>query len=437
MTTGLKDNSTLVSLRLFDEVFAPTLHEVERGYGNVGTYELKQWAGGDRPSVMVAKSYEDYWIPLPMGKYANRRRLKKTPKLVDRTPHNYDMTYTLWRDREYMFETFDPYPPHDLQSRATRTFRSIYGDGYSIGYGVWSANEDIALLGRLREQVAGSDFNAAVFLGEGRQTLNMIAENATRISKALTYFKHLRFADAVRVLAGSNLRQSAKPNSRERGITSKDVANRWLEFSYGARPLLNDVYGGAQFLAQSLNRGVVQSYRARLKKPLTLDLNFTGGDVGTARWFAEASTKGQLVATLSEINVPGLVGLQDPLSLGWELLPYSFVADWFIPIGSYLAARGLAQSLSGTFVKTITRREVLSVRSTGYSTVNTRMLNPAWYDSRKITVKRTVTGSLDVPLPRIKPLAEVPSWWRAANAVSLLVQKHGSNAKLTNPLTHD
>lgn len=37
--------------------------------------------------------------------------------------------------------------------------------------------------------------------------------------------------------------------------------------------------------------------------------------------------------TLASLNSLGLV---NPLSLAWELLPMSFVVDWFIPIGGFL-----------------------------------------------------------------------------------------------------
>lgn len=40
----------------------------------------------------------------------------------------------------------------------------------------------------------------------------------------------------------------------------------------------------------------------------------------------------------SSLDMPARFGLVNPLEVAWELLPFSFVADWFLPIGGYLNA---------------------------------------------------------------------------------------------------
>jgi hypothetical protein len=39
------------------------------------------------------------------------------------------------------------------------------------------------------------------------------------------------------------------------------------------------------------------------------------------------------------------LGMANPLSLAWELLPYSFVVDWFLPIGQFLSSLDYALGL--------------------------------------------------------------------------------------------
>jgi hypothetical protein len=51
----------------------------------------------------------------------------------------------------------------------------------------------------------------------------------------------------------------------------------------------------------------------------------------TIKTFADVS--GPAIAQASEL------GLTNPAILAWELIPFSFVADWFIPIGSWLEAQ--------------------------------------------------------------------------------------------------
>lgn len=49
------------------------------------------------------------------------------------------------------------------------------------------------------------------------------------------------------------------------------------------------------------------------------------------------------------------LGLDDPLGLIWELTPYSFVVDWFLPVGQWLSSfrsiKGLTFQGGYTYVK--------------------------------------------------------------------------------------
>lgn len=74
----------------------------------------------------------------------------------------------------------------------------------------------------------------------------------------------------------------------------------------------------------------------------------------------------------SSLSTLQQLGVTNPLLLAWELVPYSFIADWFIPVGDYL--QSLDRFLGKEFVKgcisktiqTTSRTKLKALRSTNY-----------------------------------------------------------------------
>jgi len=299
----------------------------------------------------------------------------------------------------------------------------------------WSNNDDIALIGKLREKVAGSDFNMGVFLGEGREALSMIAGNATKLFKAYSLVKQGNIIGAAAALATTKSKGLVKsPFLKFDPSLKKSPAKLWLELQYGWLPLIKDVQGGAEFLGKLLNFPMVQTYKVRTKKKWAKCDN----PDNYTNFYFDGKTTGQLIAKLTEVNPYQLSGLLDPASVAWELTPFSFVADWFIPIGNYLAARSLASALTGTFVTTKTVRifgEADGLKNTDNGIVKTIYTAQPRGFYRTITVDRTVSTSLQVPLPNFKTLDKIASWKHCANAVALLIATHGSGKSSYKPPT--
>jgi hypothetical protein len=296
---------------------------------------------------------------------------------------------------------------------------------YTAGVNDWSANDQLVLVNRLRAKMQGSNFDPSVFLAESGESLRMIAQAAQRIDSFYRYAKKGRFADASRAIFKGTRTRQGRAYKNVRSYDEVDVANFQLEVAYGWKPLLSDAFEGAQFLAHNLELPQKTSFRVTFKRRFELvtaapDLwAFTGQD---------AFVFGQLIARVGEdfaFSTFQLSGLDDPASMAWERLPFSFVADWFIPIGNYLSARAFANRVSGTFITTTGFR---------YSVAGFRSLvKPIYSDplapstARAIVLNRAVSSSLAVPLPTTRSLLSVPSYQRAANAVSLLVQRFGSS----------
>lgn len=391
----------------------------------VGSIWQKQWNGGDWPKTKPAR-------PIPEERSPGLGALSRPPARARVEEHPYNCVIT---------EQTTPLCRADHRTTANlyRMSNGWVNAGGSPPWLPWSQDLNNTLLGRLRNRVAGSGFNAGVFIGEGKESLNMIASSATKVYSALRLVKRGRIGDAQKVLTGSGaLRRIKKYDDplwidnvplkrRNRAIREydRDISESWLELQYGWLPLLGDMKESAEFLAHQSSIGfqhrVTASVRQRWEGTLP---SSSPNDFRFAKSKRELSAR--IICKLREADVVTLSGLTDPLSIAWELTPWSFVADWVIPIGTYLQNRGLAQALKGVFIVTLFEKVEYAglelVPSSGTNFASQWRLSSGHEQKRVVytRVNRTVQTALSIPTPEVVPLKDMLSWKRAANAVSLL-----------------
>ncbi len=275
----------------------------------------------------------------------------------------------------------------------------------------------------------GSEFDPALFLCQADQSLKLLLGAAKRVDKGFRFLRSGRLIEASKEFTRGTLVRPEK-HRNYKNLSAKDLASAQLELSYGWLPLLSDAYNGAQYIGHLTQLPQRTKYRARCRRVVTATDTLAGLDFETQK----SHVIGQLIAHMEEdfaFSSSYLVGFDDPLSMAWERLPYSFVADWFVPVQNYLMARGFARQVKGTF-ETVTGYDltILGLKvKTGYSGTYRLVNDGNKFHSRSVSISRSISTSLAVPYPKPKSLLSVPSWRRALNAVSLLVQKHGS----TNP----
>jgi hypothetical protein len=401
--------------------------------GWTGSKGTRSWTGADRPLQVYTRPMFTYVTRRELGANGSLVKFKtlnpaysnkldeNTRRPVKRARNSTENAYTLNISRLSDELVKTSAPSNFPSGYPVMQFHSVPDWAQEV---LLDANDQIKLVNKLREKLQGSDFNMSVFLGEGHQTLKLLADSAIRIAKAGYHAKKGDFPGAVRALWEGTTRAPLKrrpPNWSQTPKDARQVASNWLELQYGWKPLLQDAAGAAEMLAHHLEVPARTTYRTSVRKEkVNRRLSYSGfNQSGPVNCTAVKVHRRSLIARIEECgqtSLPAKLGLLDPELVLWELMPFSFIADWFIPIGSWMEARASAGRLKGTFVTSDKRQ------GTCYSPVSPFFDHQprAWYNST--VFNRTISTSLKVPMPEFKPLSKVASWQHCANAIALVTQ---------------
>lgn len=272
--------------------------------------------------------------------------------------------------------------------------------------------------------------NLAQMYAERKQTSNLVLGTLRTLRSAGTALHAGAFRDLYQVLG------LGRPSySRERFLRElywsdrrKCIEGTWLELQYGWKPLLQDIHGSMEALVRTQFAKPLK-YKATAKFNVndsriigqpglpgpTITHEASGFQV--VKYVVEYRTTNDVVSSAAQL------GLLNPAQLVWELLPYSFVVDWFLPVGQALSQLDSTAGLSffqGTktvFTKGTTKASTVSVPTPS-------VYGPQGYDGLKIGTREEVHMTRDVmsqfPAPALPVLKNPFSSVHVANAIALL-----------------
>lgn len=180
-------------------------------------------------------------------------------------------------------------------------------------------------------------FQGGVFLGELREAIHMIVRPATALRKAVGNYSRAA-KKAVRIARGAKNR-------------AKALSGTWLEYSYGWRPLLSDVDAGMAALADvhHIVPDVIVGYSKDewTSSRNTYQTSASGIFISGIASIATRS-RGRIrylgCVAWESMNLArdwqshwGLT-LDNFAPTVWELIPYSFLVDYFSNVGAVIDA---------------------------------------------------------------------------------------------------
>jgi hypothetical protein len=208
---------------------------------------------------------------------------------------------------------------------------------------------------------ANMKINVAQAFAERRQTANLLINSVNRFVTFAVFMRRGNFSAARRALGKRQAYFGATrwPQDLVRRPTAKTFSNFWLEYSYGWRPLLSDIYGAAELIAQTATKSRPTKVSGAAADGYQKTIEATQyGVTASVNVNVKYLARCALYFDIADYVADSLksTGISNPALLAWELLPYSFVVDWFLPVGSYLnklnASSGLKFVKGHTSVKT-------------------------------------------------------------------------------------
>jgi hypothetical protein len=281
-------------------------------------------------------------------------------------------------------------------------------------------------LGWFKDEL-GSQASLGVTILQYKEAFQMIEKRALQMARFLVSLKKLDFVSAWRALELKDPKANAKLRAKEARLKSgaKHYASNVLEVNFGWRPLVGDIFSAIDTIQSPIPLGKVVGVGS-----IPFDITVTQNEsaLGLYTKILNSVHKGKIrVRCGAEVQVsnPNLylanrLGLTNPAMWAYELIPFSFVANWFYSVEDFLSQLGQFAGLDIINPWTSIRVNDMCTSSFNYSYPAVNEYGGHTVVSASSCFVRE-SGLPDASI--VKKRAWLTSPARAANAISLLILK--------------
>jgi hypothetical protein len=176
-------------------------------------------------------------------------------------------------------------------------------------------------------------FTALAELKESAKMFTSIGKTMLASPRALSNLKH--YTSVLKLLNKKSRTRAVVKMIRD---VENIISNIWIGSRYGLRPILSDL----RSLDSAIKLFKEKRNRFSARTGMTSTQEYSSFTPVVTSWYTEETTICDTVTIAQRGSVTADIDLPEfqvnPLQTGWEIIPYSFVVDWFLDVGKVLAA---------------------------------------------------------------------------------------------------
>lgn len=215
--------------------------------------------------------------------------------------------------------------------------------------------------------------NLGVSLIESKQTISLIGDTAVRITDAFNHLRKGRFSKAYSRLGIAKRTKLPPKLVKRRGVKfardlmsiqrkeylsakrRRDTArvaelasSAWLEIHFGWKPLLQDTYDVAKAVAYAESEKLPEHFVFKGTESVSCGVTPPYAHTDQSTGYSSATVSKVWRCTIDSVHswITNKFGLSNPAVVFYEAVPFSFVLDWFVPVGQFLERAGVTKGLN-------------------------------------------------------------------------------------------
>lgn len=361
-------------------------------YQTYGAYVRSQVMGscGDSKSTPAeAYVYKAFSLVTPDGE-----RRRKPKDLISNMTKRSHVAYDMWESGMLGIRYTWPQVPMGCTS-VYRIPQSIYQAHLPCAQVPWDV--------QARNRFKNTQVSIAEDVFEVGKTYDMFRDAVVTVGKAYREYRRYRNSPGkvARDMGRWWRREVRRSPGEDLNRLSKSVAQKYLAYNFGLRPLMETLDKSVQKLVSTPVHRTVMKGGGNSFSTQTLDSGYFRYQVRT-----DYSLRWKYYVTLRVDASPFTMG--NPLELAYNLMPLSWVVDQLIPVGNFLSSLDGCSQVESAIGVVTTRNETyiyggaVPWKGPGYAAFTEHPFKRHRVNLNRIVVGPPTVGSASV-LPTLRP----------------------------------